>query len=575
MISAEGEEIGDEEAQSPIFLRETFDCGQYEVQGQATGAGTTLAPTVNQFLETLLEKSCTRMTRSSTVTGLAGFVGRFSNDLLLSEITTKDTATSLSLPVKALIISIWLIVCLKVHNGRAPTVQDPAWRQCATLKGIAIAIASDSDEIITRHVLPSSDKITSHDVLLNLIRYWTARMEAFKPREWSDIPWWRDIPGGELFARYSVCLKEATFLNVLNRGGLCGFTEFVLKKELESGQSPLRHIWDHDDEWVMAKALLMFASMSPPLLEACIRGDVIALREQAGHPVQEELAVINAREDSAPGTYGNYFTDRSGMAPSPIHLMPIVKDLNRYIKKRPTEADNKWAATIDKTWCPKMDWSDDLNLQGLRRYTDWRPNYKKKPLEPCRPRKVIIQAFSKELEKQLRKSEYGLLPCPRAIVNIGFSVRPHHRLSKSHAKHNQSNYIMNLFHALLVHHYGDEFLLQQTTLYTCWRASECWLSEILLTRIAQGYTTNGMGFSHYQAGLSNYGAYRKLSLEDWLLLRQGMDMGRVTNALKEDSEKKVIKVEDWEKLTAKTMLDAVNLTLELLRRQGIVIEDYE
>ncbi len=170
---------------------------------------------------------------------------------------------------------------------------------------------------------------------------------------------------------------------------------------------------------------------------------------------------------------------------------------------------------------------------------------------------------------------HGLLPCPRAIANIGFSVRPHNRLFKSHARHNQSNYIMNLFHALLVHHYQDEFLLQQTIIYTCWKVSQCWLSESLLTRIAQGYTTDGKGFSHYQAGLSNYRTYRGLSLEEWPLIRQEVDLGRVRRAIQEDGKKKITNIVDWEELTLHTMLDTVVLLKEYLRRKGISIEDYQ
>ncbi len=79
-------------------------------------------------------------------------------------------------------------------------------------------------------------------------------------------------------------------------------------------------------------------------------------------------------------------------------------------------------------------------------------------------------------------------------------------------------------------------MLQQTIIYTCWRVSQCWLSEILLTRLAQGYTTKGRGFSHYQAGLSNYGAYRQLSLEDWHRVHQAVDVDRIEETLQAESD---------------------------------------
>lgn len=461
----EEEGIEWEDAQQPRYLEHSDVWSRYDVPGNGTMTDAVLRLTpAAAFLRTLTTRTSTHVTLDGTLTGLTIILNLISNEQLMSEATEEELGS----PVKTLIISIWLIVCLKVHNNRAPTVYEPAWRQCATLKDIAIAIACDSD------------KFTSNPTFMDLIKYWTGRIEALRSAggDWSDFAWWRDIPvGPKLFTRRPLCLEEKTYSRILTRRGLVTFAEFVLKKELESGRSPLRNIWHQQREWVLQEALLMFASMSPALLQACIHGEIIALREQTGHPVQEELETINSRGNEAPGTYANSFTDRSGMALSPIHLMPVIQDMNRYIKKKLSKDDNQWAAAIDKTWCPTADWSEAHNLQGYRRYTDWRPKNKKKPrkLEKCKARKAIIRSFVKQLEKRVREAtEAGrhLSPCPRAIVNIGFSVRPQNRLLRSHAKHNQSNYIMNLFHALLVHRYRDDFVLQQTIIYTCWKVSQ-------------------------------------------------------------------------------------------------------
>lgn len=62
------------------------------------------------------------------------------------------------------------------------------------------------------------------------------------------------------------------------------------------------------------------------------------------------------------------------------------------------------------------------------------------------------------------------------------------------------------------------------------------MSEILLTRLAQGYTIKGRGFSHYQTGLSNYEAYQQLSLEDWHRVHQAVNVDRIEETLQAESD---------------------------------------
>ncbi len=95
--------------------------------------------------------------------------------------------------------------------------------------------------------------------------------------------------------------------------------------------------------------------------------------------------------------------------------------------------------------------------------------------------------FIEEVEKMTVAAKVvGRLhvPCARPLTEVGYAKRPNHRLSAHHAKHVQSNYIMNLFHVLMMKAFHNDFRLQQVVaLYSCWRSGQAWLSEIILTTI--------------------------------------------------------------------------------------------
>ena len=79
---------------------------------------------------------------------------------------------------------------------------------------------------------------------------------------------------------------------------------------------------------------------------------------------------------------------------------------------------------------------------------------------------------------------------------------------------------MNLAEAIFRHEYCNHFRLQQIVIFTCFQPTHCWFSEIVLTQLGQGYTEGAGGFSHYTAGRSNGGAYKKTSREEWLRFRR-------------------------------------------------------
>jgi hypothetical protein len=105
-------------------------------------------------------------------------------------------------------------------------------------------------------------------------------------------------------------------------------------------------------------------------------------------------------------------------------------------------------------------------------------------------------------------------PFAHPLVEVGYSYKCISRLIE-HAAHRNSNYLMNLWEAIfaiLRSEYEPLFRnprpyhLDQTVIYLIWFPKQAEISEIGWTKLAEGYTRNGGGFSHYPAGLSNASA---------------------------------------------------------------------
>ena len=283
----------------------------------------------------------------------------------------------------------------------------------------------------------------------------------------------------------------------------------------------------------------MLGTMEPLLLRACICGTVGALAERHGSVVRKELLSIAEREVT-PGTYANFFTDRSGMALTPAQLRVVLEGMKRYLNLKASSPDLIWIWKIDRLHFPKKNWLRANVDGGLRRYTDWKPNDPKHPNRPFKRderRRAVLFHFIKEVERVISSYETAgrlHVPCVRPLTEVGYAKRPCHRLEKHHAKHVNSNYIMNLFHAVMMASLGRDFRLQQVILYSCWRSGQAWLSEIVLTRILQAYTDGGKGLSHYQAGLSNWSANRYVGDEVWHRVVKEINLERRLSASYEE-----------------------------------------
>jgi hypothetical protein len=159
-----------------------------------------------------------------------------------------------------------------------------------------------------------------------------------------------------------------------------------------------------------------------------------------------------------------------------------------------------------------------------------------------------ILHFCDYLEKRLDNvsRDDWTKPLRYPLVEVGYSNRSIKRL-ENHSAHIGSNYVMNLMESIadVIHHHlnGDFFCIEQAIIYLIWMPEQAEIAEIGWTKLAEGYTGNGGGFSHYPAGRSNYSAQTTHSTE-WSYAKQAAltgsplcsNLNRLVKELKEAEE---------------------------------------
>jgi hypothetical protein len=78
------------------------------------------------------------------------------------------------------------------------------------------------------------------------------------------------------------------------------------------------------------------------------------------------------------------------------------------------------------------------------------------------------------------------------------------------------------------------YSMKQFIIFICQEPSHGSLSEIVLTRLAEGYMGNGGGFSHYPAGRSNDSALKTDAIEWGKCLEYAVDASPLGDNLKSD-----------------------------------------
>lgn len=399
----------------------------------------------------------------------------------------------------ALVIHVWQVVCMRLQHGVFSNEEDSLSTHCGTYFVSAYSIGRDLCK-----ASQSSYKLA--------LEHWEELLwHTGNGRQWQNKPWSANIPlencnesphRNETADRYLAAMDES------GRGGLMPVIE---DEEAKGEWTQLRKLLEDNTRLARSDMLLLLASMDDALLRAIIDWQVPRKAEIPGGAVYEALERCNAQGNSQPGTYLIAICDRMGLSPTPAHWDVVCDDMLDYI-----ESDHdydEYAREVDQLIHPKAEWYDGLASLGLRRYTDWKEVVDgNKMVKSSHPRDWV-RNFVGQLRLRM-EGKPGHAPLSVPVVEVGYSTELMSRLQQ-HLEHESSNYLMNLSEALFEYEFLGSFRLQQNVVYVCFRPIQTWLSEIIITQLAQEYIKGGGGFRYKTAGQLDECGYTSVADEDW------------------------------------------------------------
>ncbi|KAL9027055.1 MAG: hypothetical protein Q9196_004366 [Gyalolechia fulgens] len=403
----------------------------------------------------------------------------------------------------AIVVYTWLLVCKKRLQGALPA--DDEYLHSRWSAYFLSAVNIFNDKVGT----------TDSTYLSFAVRYWEDRsIDKRKRSLWVHDIWLNRITMDDVDAP---CVRndEATgYLKILDERHIEGLTDLLVNQEVELQTSGMRkqpNIVAY--RWMVA----MMTSIDPDLLRAIIEGQVARKARMLGHPLSMHLSRMMDDRDTPPSIYQNALCDHEGISPTPFQWRFICRVMQCYVSSS-TEGD-LIATLLDQTMNASTTWPVPTTgrERKFRRYTEGVRHSLRECTEISVERRARVSYFVQQLLPHLEAEiacGRGYVPLVAPVVEIGFSDNVHERL-REHRKHRSSNHIMNLAEAAFEFRYEGRFCIQQQIIYSCWREDQSWPGEIFLTRLAQGYTTNGRGFSHYGAGFSNASSCRKRSEQAW------------------------------------------------------------
>ena len=411
----------------------------------------------------------------------------------------------------AFLVHVWQLICFRVQTG---IVYDED-----------ISLSTHSASLFLSAYYVYKDKAGTENFTQGEFKAATEHFEARLHQMGGDKRWRTSqllahIPDPDLDDTPVRNKLASEYLHVLEERGLSGFTQYILEKEInkdatEGPPSALRRLEANTDIWDFTydQLLLMLFHMGPDMIKAIIEGQVSRLAEIPCNVISNRLHQ-NGRTQPQPGTYMNSIVDRQGLSPTPHHWLNVCDLMLLYVDNGSTS--DELADAIDQMF-PSTEWRSEFSRRGLRRYTEWKNKVNRHSNDPCGRRRNLVKQFvfqikarmSQEIEDRGRH-----VPLTAPVVEYGFGTIPQRRL-KAHRQHRDSNFLMNLAEASFQHMYPGMFRLQQYILFLCFREVQCWLSEIFVTQLGQGYIHNGGGFSHHAAGHSNGYSYRNVPADKW------------------------------------------------------------
>ncbi|KAL3426660.1 hypothetical protein PVAG01_00169 [Phlyctema vagabunda] len=247
----------------------------------------------------------------------------------------------------------------------------------------------------------------------------------------------------------------------------------------------------------------MVACIDSTVLEHLIAGDL----PRAYHEKPSLWRVLGDLKDierkiKCPSIYAQYLVNNRGISPNPETIADLLDSAELYIRGRgrDDEESHALAAEVDVAFNGPRSTkrTAETAKQGLRRYI---PN--DAALATCLK---WIEALRTRLSNEPPHS-----PLTRSLSEVGYATNPTDRL-KEHSKHQSSNYLMNLMESLCAVKLLGRYSIWKCVLFQIVDETHGMLGEIICTRFAQAYITQGGGFSHERAGKSVAGVHKMTSL---------------------------------------------------------------
>ncbi|KAL8939081.1 MAG: hypothetical protein Q9216_003559 [Gyalolechia sp. 2 TL-2023] len=410
----------------------------------------------------------------------------------------------------AVVVYTWLLVCKKRLQAALPADDEYLHERWSRYFLSAAQIYSDQIEV------------TDAAYFAFAVKYWEDR--SIDPRKrslWLRDKWLNGIAVDDVDAPCFRNGQASEYLQILEHHHIEGLTEVLVRREVDLKTSGMR---ETPNIVTYRRVVAMMTSIDPDLLRAIIEGQVERKARILNTALSTQLIEMMNDPDLPPSIYQNALCDHEGMSPTPFQWRAVCRLMMRYVSS--TSEGDDLATIVDQTLNPSSTWPvpSRPRERTFRRYTEGVRRSLHECAEPSVERRTRVRDFVQRLLPRLDAEitlGRGHQPLIAPIVEVGFSDRVHQRL-RDHRKHRSSNHLMNLAEAAFEYRCEGRFCLQQHIIHNCWRADQPWAGEILLTRLAQGYTMDGTGFSHYGAGFSNGGSWRNRPVKEWTRFQNQM-----------------------------------------------------
>ena len=456
-----------------------------------------------QFLQHLCEQTGTDSVAPYVKDGLPFALQRARSINLDVDLSTNNDLDTYGF---ALIIHVWQVVCLRVQYGRFPD------------DSLSFEFGA---YFLSAHAIARKYRAVTRQQLRSAVQYWEKRLnDTHNCGSWRKDAWLRTVAESDSTLSQNRNETAEEYLNTLKDSGKSELGFLIMEKDASGPHiTPLREYTQgiHSKKcWALSEITCILASMDNELLKSLIDGSLPRKAEiPAGH-VSNALQRIQDQNPSPPSIYQNCICDHLGISPTPVQWELVCNHMIEYIQGG--KESNELATTVDQLIYPTDIWPPLLAKTGLRRYTEWRSFIEDDgDGQPSNAHRGMVRHFVSEMMNRIKddlQSGRGHIPLAAPVIQLGFSINARYRL-REHRRHLHSNYLMNLAEAMFKHLYPGTFRLQQLVIYACYRPSQPWFSEIILTQLGQGYTDGAGGFSHYPAGRFNGSAYNNTSQSEW------------------------------------------------------------